>query len=121
MQMAQTAVCNRHHSADKRLCRWLRLSLDCLDDNELLMTQELIADMLGLRREGVTEASGDLQTLGIMEYTRGKTMVLVWAEPERLCRFTSTAHTLAEGPVTISRVDDGSAHRARLVLVTRAA
>ncbi len=70
-QMSQTAVCNRHHSIDQQLCRWLLLSLDRLQDNHLTMTQELIANMLGVRREGVTEAAGKLQDLGIIEYHRG--------------------------------------------------
>lgn len=70
-QVAQTAVCNRHHSIDQQLCRWLLLSLDRLPCNELAMTQELIASMLGVRREGVTEAAGKLQRLGLIEYSRG--------------------------------------------------
>ncbi|MBF0166838.1 MAG: Crp/Fnr family transcriptional regulator [Alphaproteobacteria bacterium] len=70
-QMAQTAVCNRHHSLDQQLCRWLLLSLDRLPTNELVMTQELIANMLGVRREGVTEAAGNLQRAGLIEYSRG--------------------------------------------------
>lgn len=75
-QMAQTAVCNRHHSLDQQLCRWLLLSLDRLPSNELLMTQELIANMLGVRREGVTEAAGNLQRAGLIEYHRGHITVL---------------------------------------------
>jgi CRP-like cAMP-binding protein len=75
-QMAQTAVCNRHHSVDQQLCRWLLLSLDRLPSNELTMTQELIADMLGVRREGVTEAAGRLQRLGVIRYSRGHITVL---------------------------------------------
>lgn len=75
-QMAQTAVCNRHHAIDQQLCRWLLLSLDRLRGNELTMTQELIANMLGVRREGVTEAAGKLQKLGVIEYNRGKITVL---------------------------------------------
>lgn len=75
-QMAQTAVCNRHHSVDQQLCRWLLLSLDRLPSNELTMTQELIADMLGVRREGVTEAAGKLQKLGVIHYSRGHITVL---------------------------------------------
>lgn len=75
-QMAQTAVCNRHHSIDQQLCRWLLLSLDRLPDNHLCMTQELIANMLGVRREGVTEAAGKLQRLGVIEYSRGHITVL---------------------------------------------
>lgn len=70
-QMAQTAVCNRHHSLDQQLCRWLLLSLDRLHSNELVMTQELIANMLGVRREGVTEAAGNLQKAGLIRYQRG--------------------------------------------------
>ena len=75
-QMAQTAVCNRHHSVDQQLCRWLLLSLDRLPSNELLMTQELIANMLGVRREGVTEAAGKLQGAGLIRYNRGHITVL---------------------------------------------
>jgi CRP-like cAMP-binding protein len=75
-QMTQTAVCNRHHSVDQQLCRWLLLSLDRLPDNKLVMTQELIANMLGVRREGVTEAAGKLQTEGLIEYSRGKITVV---------------------------------------------
>ena len=75
-QMAQTAVCNRHHSVDQQLCRWLLLSLDRLQSNELIMTQELIANMLGVRREGVTEAAGKLQAQGLIEYRRGHITVL---------------------------------------------
>ncbi len=74
-QMAQTAVCNRHHSVDQQLCRWLLLSLDRLDSNKLNMTQELIANMLGVRREGVTEAAGNLQRAGLIEYSRGHILV----------------------------------------------
>lgn len=75
-QMAQTAVCNRHHSIDQQLCRWLLLSLDRLSGKELHMTQELIANMLGVRREGVTEAAGKLQNAGVIEYKRGHIRVL---------------------------------------------
>ena len=75
-QMSQTAVCNRHHSVDQQLCRWLLLSLDRLDCNELIMTQELIANMLGVRREGVTEAAGKLQRAGLINYSRGHITVL---------------------------------------------
>jgi CRP-like cAMP-binding protein len=75
-QMAQTAVCNRHHSVDQQLCRWLLLSLDRLPSNELSMTQELIANMLGVRREGVTEAARKLQTSGLINYSRGHITVL---------------------------------------------
>jgi CRP-like cAMP-binding protein len=75
-QMAQTAACNRHHSLDQQLCRWLLLSLDRLQANELLMTQELIANMLGVRREGVTEAALNLQRAGLIRYQRGRITVL---------------------------------------------
>ncbi len=83
-QMAQTAVCNRHHSVDQQLCRWLLLSLDRLPSNKLTMTQELIANMLGVRREGVTEAAGKLQKLGVIEYSRGQITVLDRARLEEL-------------------------------------
>jgi CRP-like cAMP-binding protein len=75
-QMAQTAVCNRHHSLDQQLCRWLLLSLDRLHGDDLVMTQELIANMLGVRREGVTEAAGKLQAAGLLQYRRGLIKVL---------------------------------------------
>jgi CRP-like cAMP-binding protein len=75
-QMAQTAVCNRHHSVEQQLCRWLLLSLDRLSTHELTMTQELIANMLGVRREGVTEAAGNLQRAGLIRYSRGRITVL---------------------------------------------
>jgi CRP-like cAMP-binding protein len=75
-QMTQTAVCNRHHAVDQQLCRWLLLMLDRLDSSEVLMTQELIANMLGVRREGVTEAAGKLQAEGLIEYRRGRIRVL---------------------------------------------
>ena len=75
-QMAQTAVCNRHHTLDQQLCRWLLLSLDRLNSNELVMTQELIANMLGVRREGVTEAALRLQHDGLIRYSRGRINVL---------------------------------------------
>jgi len=75
-QMAQTAVCNRHHTVDQQLCRWLLLSLDRLQSNEILMTQQLIADMLGVSRGGVTEAAGKLQSAGIINYVRGRISVI---------------------------------------------
>jgi CRP-like cAMP-binding protein len=84
-QMAQTAVCNRHHSVDQQLCRWLLLSLDRLSSNELIMTHELIANMLGVRREGVTDAAGKLQKLGVIRYRRGRISVLNRSELEHLC------------------------------------
>jgi len=74
--MAQTAVCNRHHSVEQQLCRWLLLTLDRLPSNELTMTQELIASMLGVRREGVTEAAGKLQAYGFISYRRGHITVV---------------------------------------------
>lgn len=84
-QMAQTAVCNRHHTIDQQLCRWLLLSMDRLPTNELTMTQELIANMLGVRREGVTEAAGKLQKLGVIRYQRGHITVLDRPKLEELC------------------------------------
>jgi CRP-like cAMP-binding protein len=75
-QMSQTAVCNRHHSLDQQLCRWLLLSLDRLEGNQLVMTQELIANMLGVRREGVTEGALKLQQAGLIQYSRGRITVL---------------------------------------------
>jgi CRP-like cAMP-binding protein len=84
-QMAQTAVCNRHHSVDQQLCRWLLLSLDRLSSNQLVMTQELIANMLGVRREGVTEAAGKLDKLGVIRYARGRITVLDRPKLEGLC------------------------------------
>src|SRR3984957_18448608 len=84
-QMAQTAVCNRHHSVDQQLCRWLLLSLDRLVSNKLTMTQELIANMLGVRREGVTDAAGKLQKLGVIQYARGRITVLDRTQLELLC------------------------------------
>ncbi len=83
-QMAQTAVCNRHHSIDQQLCRWLLLSLDRLPSNRLEMTQELIADMLGVRREGVTAAAGNLQKRGVIQYSRGHITVLDRPKLEKL-------------------------------------
>lgn len=75
-QVTQTVACNRHHTVDQQLCRWLLLSLDRLSSNELIMTQELIASMLGVRREGVTEAAGRLQKAGLIEYHRGHITIL---------------------------------------------
>jgi CRP-like cAMP-binding protein len=75
-QMAQTVVCNRHHTLDQQLCRWLLLSLDRLPSSELAMTQDLIANMLGVRREGVNDAAGKLQEAGLIHYTRGHIVVL---------------------------------------------
>lgn len=84
-QMAQTAVCNRHHKVDQQLCRWLLMSLDRLPGNCLQMTQELIANMLGVRREGVTEAAGKLQKLGVISYKRGRIEVLDRTALESMC------------------------------------
>ena len=84
-QMAQTAVCNRHHSVDQQLCRWLLLSLDRLSSNRLSMTQELIANMLGVRREGVTAAAGKLQQQQVIRYSRGQITVLDRPKLEKLC------------------------------------
>jgi len=83
-QMAQTAVCNRHHTIDQQLCRWLLLSLDRLPHSQLTMTQELIANMLGVRREGVTEAAGKLQKAGVISYQRGKITVISRSKLEQL-------------------------------------
>jgi CRP-like cAMP-binding protein len=82
-QMTQTAVCNRHHLLEQQLCRWLLLSLDRLPSNELVMTQQLIANMLGVRREGVTEAAGRLQADGLIDYSRGRINVLDRARLEQ--------------------------------------
>src|SRR5687768_3133358 len=85
-QMAQTAVCNRHHTLDQQLCRWLLLSLDRLQSNQLDMTQELIANMLGVRREGVTEAAGKLQAANVIHYSRGRITVIDRSKLEtRVC------------------------------------
>jgi CRP-like cAMP-binding protein len=85
-QMAQTAVCNRHHAVEQQLCRWLLLSLDRLPSNKLTMTQELIANMLGVRREGVTEAAGKLQAAGLIHYSRGHITILDRAKlQQRVC------------------------------------
>jgi CRP-like cAMP-binding protein len=82
-QMTQTAACNRHHSLEQQLCRWLLLSLDRLPTNELNMTQELIANMLGVRREGVTKAAGNLQEAGLIKYQRGRITILKRAGLEK--------------------------------------
>lgn len=83
-QIAQTAVCNRHHTVDQQLCRWVLLSLDRLPTNKLIMTQQLIANMLGVRREGVTEAAGKLQKLGVIRYSRGRISVIDRPQLEEL-------------------------------------
>ena len=93
-QMAQTAVCNRHHTLDQQLCRWLLLSFDRLLNNELVMTQELIANMLGVRREGVTEAAGNLQREGLISYHRGRIRLLNRAKlEERVCECYAVVKT----------------------------
>src|SRR5258707_14237329 len=97
MQMTETGVDNRHHSVDQQLCRWLLLTLDRLPGNQLVMTQELIANMLGVRREGVTEAAGKLQEAGLIEYSRGKITVV---DRERLERGG------CEGYAGVKRSDD---------------
>jgi len=84
IQIGQTAVCNRHHSLDQQLCRWLLMSIDRLSGNDLTITQELISNMLGVRREGVTGAAGKLQKLGAISYARGKITVLDRAQLETL-------------------------------------
>jgi len=84
-QMSQTAVCNRHHTIVQQLCRWILLSLDRLPNNNLVMTQELIANMLGVRREGVTEAAGKLQKAGVITYKRGHIQVIDRPKLERMC------------------------------------
>ena len=92
--MAQTAVCNRHHALEQQLCRWLLLSLDRLTSNKLEMTQELIANMLGVRREGVTEAAGKLQDAGIIKYVRGRITVLDRSQLEaRVCECYAVVKT----------------------------
>jgi CRP-like cAMP-binding protein len=97
-QMAQTAVCNRHHSLDQQLCRWLLLSLDRLSGNELIMTQELIANMLGVRREGVTEAAGNLQAAGLIKYSRGHIAVVDRAGLEaRTCECYAVVRKESDG------------------------
>jgi CRP-like cAMP-binding protein len=93
-QMAQTSVCNRHHTLDQQLCRWLLLSIDRLEGSELIMTQELIANMRGVRREGVTEAAGRLQQAGMITYSRGHITVLKRAALEkRVCECYAVVKT----------------------------
>lgn len=118
-QMAQTAVCNRHHTVDQQLCRWLLLSLDRLQGNQLTMTQELIANMLGVRREGVTEAAGKLQKLGVISYARGNITVLDRPRLEELsceCYRVVKAETdrlLPRGPSDSAPVSPGPGGHAR--------
>jgi CRP-like cAMP-binding protein len=93
-QMFQTAACNRHHSVEQQLCRWLLLTLDRLPSNELIMTQELVASMLGVRREGITEAAGNLQRAGVISYRRGHIAVLDRAGLEsRVCECYAVVRT----------------------------
>jgi CRP-like cAMP-binding protein len=101
-QMAQTAVCNRHHSVSQQLCRWLLLSLDRLPDNKLAMTQELIANMLGVRREGVTDAAGKLQKLGVITYQRGLITVL---DRERLEQLSCECYAVVKKEADRLRVN----------------
>jgi CRP-like cAMP-binding protein len=106
-QMAQTAVCNRHHTIDEQLCRWLLMSMDRLTESELTMTQELIANMLGVRREGVTEAAGKLQHDGLIRYTRGKITVLDRPRLEaRCCECYQVVKTELERLLPRRTVDD---------------
>jgi CRP-like cAMP-binding protein len=106
-QMSQTALCNRHHSIDQQLCRWLLLSLDRLHGNQLNMTQELIANMLGVRREGVTEAAGKLQRQGVIEYSRGQITVLNRPQLERLsCECYSVVKTETDRLLHYTRRQD---------------
>jgi len=114
-QMAQTAVCNRHHTIEQQLCRWLLLSIDRLKSNKLTMTQDLIANMLGVRREGVTEAAGKLQAAGLIEYSRGKIAVLDRARLEqRACECYAVVkresdRLLLTPPVTVPAAHEATA------------
>jgi Mn-dependent DtxR family transcriptional regulator len=110
--MAQTAVCNRHHSIDQQLCRWLLLSLDRLPSNVLSMTQELIANMLGVRREGVTEAAGALQKDGLIRYRRGRITVLDRPGLEkRCCECYQVVKTEFDRLLPFAREPRNAAHR----------
>ena len=105
-QMAQTAVCNRHHSIDQQLCLWLLLSLDRLSSNDLTMTQELIANMLGVRREGVTEAAGKLQGAGLIYYCRGHIRVIDRAGLEaRVCECYQVVKTETDRLLPSCKID----------------
>lgn len=116
-QMTQTAVCNRHHSVEQQLCRWLLLSLDRLPDLSLDMTQELIANMLGVRREGVTEAAGKLQREGLIKYCRGHIDVLDRPALERrVCECYQVVKTEFERLLPISEQRDHRVALKRLVL-----
>ncbi|HVE88395.1 MAG TPA: Crp/Fnr family transcriptional regulator [Burkholderiaceae bacterium] len=107
-QMSQTAVCNRHHSLDQQLCRWLLLSLDRIDSSELRMTQQLIADMLGVRREGVTAAASKLQKSGAIKYSRGKITVL---DRQALERYVCECYAVVNQEYDRLLHDVGQAHR----------
>jgi CRP-like cAMP-binding protein len=108
-QMAQTAVCNRHHSLEQQLCRWLLLSLDRLTSSELKMTQELIANMLGVRREGVTEAAGQLQKDGLIQYSRGHITVLDRpALEKRVCECYAVVRKEMSRLLPQARTDDST-------------
>lgn len=110
-QMAQTAVCNRHHSVEQQLCRWLLISLDRLSGNELNMTQELIANMLGVRREGVTEAAGKLQSAGLIKYSRGKITILDRPKlEERVCECYAVVKKEADRLIPTPAATAGSQH-----------
>ena len=120
--VAQTAVCNRHHSIDQQLCRWLLLSLDRLPSNRLTMTQELIANMLGVRREGVTEAAGKLQKLRIIRYSRGSITVLDRPALERhSCECYAVVKTETERLLPYLRPAPPPAKKSRLKATTKAA
>jgi len=113
-QMAQTAVCNRHHSIDQQLCRWLLLSLDRLSGLHLVMTQELIANMLGVRREGVTEAAGKLQKQGVITYSRGRIHVLDRPKLESLaCECYEVVRVETERLLPQSNLRRGERHEER--------
>lgn len=109
-QMAQTVVCNRHHSVDQQLCRWLLLSLDRLPSNELTMTHELIANMLGVRREGVTAAVSKLQRVGVIDHSRGRITVLDRPALERLsCECYAVVKKETDRLLTYPRGESGPA------------
>ena len=114
-QMAQTAVCNRHHTLEQQLCRWLLLSLDRLQGREIVMTQELIAHMLGVRREGVTEAAHRLQALGLIRYARGHIEVLDRAGlAQRSCECYAVVRAEYERLLDVPAQSDGHARERRL-------
>ena len=107
-QMAQTAVCNRHHSVEQQLCRWLLLTLDRALSRELIMTQELVASMLGVRREGITEAAGNLQRAGVIRYRRGHIAVLERSALEtRVCECYAVVKTGIDPPAVRRKLPPG--------------